>query len=171
MHPISRMTVTLTCAALVAIAPAAAQELPPEVRMDRYMVQVDRQLGNNQYAAALRSLDLVLELQQISGLELPESFWMKRAEVALGAGDSTEAITSVSRYLETAGRDAEHYTEALGLLDQAVEQGCTPERMTETIESLRSCLDLGADPNRVDDDGKATLDWASRWAERAKSGE
>ena len=140
--------------------PATAQELPPEVRMDRYMVQVDRQVGNHQYAAALRTLDLVLELQETSGLELPESFWMKRAEVAMGAGDPAEAITSVSRHLETAGRDADHYVEALELLDQAVEQACSPERMTESLGSVQTCLALGADPNGADEDGRTTLDWA-----------
>ncbi len=140
--------------------PATAQELPPEVRVDRYMVQVDRQVGNNQYAAALRTLDLVLELQETSGLELPESFWMKRAEVAMGAGDPAEAITSVSRHLETAGRDADHYVEALELLDQAVEQACSPERMTESLGSVQTCLALGADPNGADEDGRTTLDWA-----------
>ena len=141
-------------------APATAQELPPEVRMDRYMVQVDRQVGNNQYAAALRTLDLVLELQETSGLELPESFWMKRAEVAMGAGDPREAIASVSRHLETAGRDADRYEEALELLDQAVERACSPERMTESLASLQTCLALGADPNGADENGRTTLDWA-----------
>ena len=128
--------------------------------MDRYMVQVDRQVGNNQYAAALRTLDLVLELQETSGLELPESFWMKRAEVAMGAGDPREAITSVSRHLETAGRGADRYDEALELLDRAVEQGCSPERMTESLASVQTCLALGADPNGADANGRTTLDWA-----------
>ncbi len=141
-------------------APATAQELPPEVRMDRYMVQVDRQVGNNQYAAALRTLDLVLQLQETSGLELPESFWMKRAEVAMGAGDPREAITSVSRHLETAGRGADRYDEALELLDRAVEQACSPERMTESLASVQTCLALGADPNGADANGRTTLDWA-----------
>ncbi len=62
-------------------AAASAQELPPEIRMDRYMVQVDRQIGSEQYTAALRTLDRILELRSEHGLALPESFWMKRAEV------------------------------------------------------------------------------------------
>ena len=73
-------------------AAASAQELPPEIRMDRYMVQVDRQIGSEQYTAALRTLDRILELRSEHGLALPESFWMKRAEVALGVEDYLEAI-------------------------------------------------------------------------------
>ena len=129
--------------------------------MDRYMVQADRQMRNEQYAAALRTMDLIVELREAHDLVLPESFWMKRGEVALGAGDYTEAMASVTRYLEIAGRAGERYTEALELLDQAVEQGCVPEWMTETLESVRACLALGADPNGVDDNGRTTLDWAA----------
>ena len=99
MHPISR-TICLTIAVLFAVvgAPAAAQELPPEIRMDRYMVQVDRQIRNEQFAAALRTLDLIVELQEAHDLALPESFWMKRAVVAIGAGNYAEAIASATRY-------------------------------------------------------------------------
>ena len=155
--------VALTVSNLLALfaAPASAQELPPEIRMDRYMVQADRQIRNEQYAAALRTLDLILELREAHDLELQESFWMKRGEVALEAGDYTEAMSSVTRYLEIAGRAGEQYTEALELLDQAVEQGCAPERMTETLESVRACLALGADPNGVDENGRSSLDWAA----------
>ena len=158
-----RWSVALTLSTLLASVgtPASAQELPPEIRMDRYMVQADRQIRNEQYAAALRTLDLILELQEAHDLELPESFWMKRGEVALGAGDYAEAMASVTRYLEIAGRGGGQYTEALELLDRAVEQGCAPERMTETLESVRACLALGADPNGADENGRTTLDWAA----------
>ena len=141
--------------------PAAAQELPPEIQVDRFMVQADREIRNEQYVAALRTLDRILALQEAHELELPESFWMKRAEVALGAEDFAEAMASSSRYLEIAGRSGELYTAALELLDQAFEQGCAPERMTETLESLRACLALGADPNAAGPDGRTTLDWAA----------
>ena len=125
------------------------------------MVQADRQIRNEQYAAALRTLELILELREAHDLELPESFWMKRGEVAMGAGDYAEAMASVSRYLELVGRAGERYAEALELLDQAVEEGCAPERMTETLESVRACLALGADPNGMDAGRRTTLDWAA----------
>ena len=151
----------IVCTGLALFAtPATPQELPPEIQLDRLMVQADRQIRNEQYAAALRTLGLVLELQEAHDLDLPESFWMKQGEVAMGAGDHMEAIASVSRYLELVGREGEQYTEALELLDRAVEQGCTPERMTETIESLRACLASRADPNAVDANGRSALDWA-----------
>ena len=144
MHPALRTSpiITLTVSILFTLLgmPAAAQELPPEIQMDRYMLQVDRQIGNAQFAAALRTLELIVELQDAHGLELAESFWLKRAEVAMGAGDYADAIASATRYLEIAGRGGEQYTEALELLDQAVERGCLPERMTAAL------VEAGADP-------------------------
>ena len=158
-----RRRVALAVPTLLALfpVPASNQELPPEIQMDRYLVQADRQIRNEQYTAALRTLNLVLEVREAHDLMLPDAFWMKRAGVALGAQDHTEAITSVTRYLEIVGRDGEQYTEALELLDQAVEQWCMPARMTETLERLRACLALGADPNSVDENGRTTLDWAA----------
>ena len=147
--------------------PLSAQELPPDVQVDRLMVQADRQIGNGQYAAALRTLDRILELQEQHDLELPEPFWMTRAEVAVGAEDYLEAMASVTQYLELAGREGEQYEAALELLDEAIAAGCTPERMTATLESVQACLAAGADPNGVGEDGRTTLDWA---AERADPG-
>ena len=152
MHPISRplpaIAVVLPMLFALVAVPAAAQELPPEIQMDRYMVQVDREIGGEQYAAVLRTLDRILELQGAHGLELPESFWMKRAEVALGAEEYLEAIASATRYLEVAGREGGLHVAALELLDGAIAQGCAPERMTETLESLRACLAAGRGPER-----------------------
>ena len=141
--------------------PLSAQELPPEIQMDRLIVQADRQIAGEQYGAALRTLDRILELREQYGLELPEPFWMKRAEVAVGAGHYPEAIASATRYLELAGREGEHYRAALELLDRAIAAGCTPERMTATLRSVQACLAAGADPNVAGDDGRSTLDWAA----------
>ena len=151
----------------VAAGPASAQELPPEIQVDRLMVQVDHQMAAEQYGAALRTLDRILALQAEHDLELPEPFWMGRAEVAMGAENYLEAIASATRYLEAAGREGEHYMAALELHYEAVVQGCTPERMTETVESVRACLAAGADPNAAGEDGRSTLDWV---AERGDPG-
>ena len=142
-------------------APAVAQELPPDIQVDRFMVQADRQIANREYMAALRTLDRVLELHEEHDVELPDSYWMKRAEGGLGAEDYLEAIASATRYLELAGREGEQYGEALGLLDRAVAEGCMPAGMTETLESVSACLAAGADPNGVGEDGRTALDWAA----------
>ena len=155
----------------ISARPADAQELPPDIQVDRLMVQVDRQIAGEQFAAALRTLDRILELQEEHDLELPEPFWMKRADVAVGAGDYLEAIASATRYLQIAGREGEHYVAALELLDTAVARGCTPEGMTETLASVRACLAAGADPNGAGDVGRTTSEWTRDcWNERYTGG-
>ena len=147
---------------ILAVSPLSAQELPPEIQVDRYMVQVDRQIRNEEFAAALRTLDRVLELYETHEIVIPTSFWMKRAEVAMGAERHVEAMESAARYLEDAGRDGEQYDEALDVLDRAFAQACTPETMTQSLESLAACLVHGADPNEPDASGRMPLHWAQQ---------
>ena len=142
--------------------PLQAQELPPEIQVDRYMVQVERQIRNEELAAAFRTLDRVLELYEAHDIVIPPSFWTKRAEVALGSGQYVAALQASARYLELEGRDGEQYNEALELLDRAFAQACTPEAMTETLEALDTCLAQGADPNEPDASGRTPLQWAGQ---------
>ena len=144
----------------VYVPPLRAQELPPEIQVDRYMVQVERQIRNEELAAAFRTLNRVLELYEAHDIVIPPSFWTKRAEVALASGQYVAALHASARYLELEGRGGEHYNEALELLDRAFAQACTPEAMTETLESLDTCLAQGADPNEPDASGRTPLQWA-----------
>ena len=166
MHPFLRTCRSVALAGpiifVASASPAAAQELPPEIQVDRYMVQTDRQVRNEEYAAALRTLDRVLELYETHDLAIPASYWLKRAEVALGAGLHVKAMEAAGRYLELAGRDGERYAEALEFLDQAFAAACTPEGMTQTREILDACLAFGADPNEPDTNGRTPLHWAGQ---------
>lgn len=97
----------------------AAQELPPEIQVDLYLVRADRQIASQEFAAALESLDIVLLLQANQGLETPVDLWFKHAQVAMDAGYPETAINSITRYLQEAGRLVEQYRPALELLDEA----------------------------------------------------
>ena len=143
------------------LRPASARELRPEIQLERLMVKADRQIRAQQHDGALRTLDRILELQETHGVELPEAIWMRRAEVAMEAGLYAEAKAAATRYLGIVGRGGGQPALALELLDRAVAAACTPERMTETLESVQSCLALGADPNGADTDGRSTVDWAA----------
>ena len=100
----------------------AGQELPPEIQVDLYMVRADRQIQNGEYGAALESLDVVLALQASNGMETPPELWFRHARVALDAGHPQTAIASATRYLQEAGRQGEHYSTALVVLDEAHRQ-------------------------------------------------
>lgn len=100
----------------------AGQELPPEIQVDLYMVRADRQIQNREFGAALESLDVVLALQARHGMETPPALWFQHAQVALDAGHPQTAIASATRYLQEAGRQGEHYSAALVVLDEAHRQ-------------------------------------------------
>ena len=114
------MTTSVVGSILLGGFTVAAAQLPPEVMADRYLVQVERLIAENDYEAALDTMNEIVALQsEHPNLTLPDVFHFKYAQVALGAGSSEAAIDSVTKYLATAGRDGEFYREALELLDAA----------------------------------------------------
>ena len=153
---------TLLMLVCIGAPPLAAQELPPEIQVDRYLVQAERQIRNEEFGAALRTFDRALELYQTHDIVIRASFWIKRAEVAMGAGRNVEAMESSARYLEVAGRGGEQYDEALELLDSGFALACTAEAMTETLEALEARLAFAADPNEPDAGGRTPVHWAGQ---------
>ena len=96
-----------------------AVQLSPEIQADRYLMQAEDRIQKQDFAGAKAALDRILELEAEHGLTIPEAFHFRHAEVALRVGQHEEAIESVTRYLTVAGRDGEHYREALRLLNAA----------------------------------------------------
>ena len=96
-----------------------AAQLSPEIQADRYLMQAEDRIQKQDFAGAKAALDRILELEAEHGLTIPEAFHFRHAEVALRVGQHEEAIESVTRYLTVAGRDGEHYREALRLLNAA----------------------------------------------------
>ena len=106
-------------AAAVFAAAAAALQLPPDMQADRYLLQAEEQIERRNFAAAKQSLDRILALQDQHGLELPQEFFFRYAEVVEPLGLYDEAIEAVTKYLTLAGRDGAHYRAALRLLNSA----------------------------------------------------
>ena len=96
-----------------------AAQLSPEIQADRFLMQAEDRIQKQDFAGAKAALDRILELEAEHGLTIPEAFHFRHAEVALRVGLHEEAIESVTRYLTVAGRDGEHYREALRLLNAA----------------------------------------------------
>ena len=168
-----RPVILLAWAPVLAIAadtrPLTAQGLPPEVLADRFLVQADRHIRNEDFGAALEALYRILALQTEHGLELPDDFWIKQAQVAFGAGEYDQALAGATRYLEVAGSDGAEYMTALELLDEAVAEGCAPgpDFLRATPEMVRQCVALGADLGAEDEYGSTVLQWAGYHADSA----
>ena len=111
------LTLILVVALLTAARPMAA-ELPPEIQIDRLLVQVQRQMRDGEYAAAAVTLDRILVEREERPVDVPEVFWIRHAEVSLQLDRFDAAEGSATRYLQAAGRPGEYYREALELLDR-----------------------------------------------------
>ncbi len=98
---------------------AAAAQLPPEVLVDKYLLQAQLLSEEKDYKGALEAMDRIVALQKEHGLTLPEEFSFHYAQTALSAGEIQAAIDSVNGYLSVAGRKAKYYRGALALLVEA----------------------------------------------------
>ena len=96
-----------------------AAQLPPEIMVDKYLLQAQMLSEEKDYKGALEAMDRVVVLQKEHGLTLPEEFPFHYAQAALAAGAVQAAIDSVNQYLSAAGREGKHYRQALELLVEA----------------------------------------------------
>ena len=147
-RPLLLLASALMLAAATGVRPLEAQGLSPAIQVDRYRLQAERQMESGDYAAALETLEQVLTLQAEHELELPEGFWVQRAEVALEAEAYDIAITSATRYLEVAGQEGEDYTAALELLLDAEEAKASADRRA-ALEPGTVFRDCAACPEMV----------------------
>ena len=99
--------------------PAMAIQLPPDIQADRYLLQVERAIREQNFQGAKTAMDAILELQEQHDLELPEEFSFKYADVLERLEIYGEAINFVTEYLTLTGRNGEFYLEALELLNAA----------------------------------------------------
>ena len=130
--------ITVLCLTLPAFVWAA--QLSSEIQADRYLLRADRQIKGRDFTGAKESLDRLGELQTQHGVEIPEDFSLKYAQVSLGLGLYAEAIESATRYLTLSGRDGEHYRAALELLDKAEAEMAAVEAARKRAEEKRKRL-------------------------------
>ena len=115
----------------------ATAQLPPAILADRYLVQAERELDSGDPAAAVETLNRIVELEAEHGLEIPDVFWFRRAEAAHTARLHDLAIESVVRYFEISGQEGEHYLAALELYDAAeLAKAEAAERAAEVAATL-----------------------------------
>ena len=126
----------------------AMSQLPPEVQADAYMLEVEQAIGDGNYDRAWDRLQDIGRLQEDHDLDLPEfHFWSARTADALDLPE--QALESVKEYLTAAGRQANHYVEALALLNTLQTKvscegwGADAYFETATLEQVTACLETG----------------------------
>ncbi len=118
-NPVGRLRPLIAMLAAVALTPCLSQELPPEILIDRLLVQAERESANGEYWSAAITLERIVEVYNEQGLEIPADFWVCQAGVLQEAGLHEQAVEASTRYLQEAGREGEHYQAALRILDAA----------------------------------------------------
>ena len=105
----------LSAVALMTTLPphASAQELPPEMQVDRLLVQAEREIEDGQHWSAVFTFERILAVCEEYGLEIPTEFWFRQAGVLQTAGLHERAVEASTRYLQEAGREGAHYRAAL----------------------------------------------------------
>ncbi len=110
---------------------AAAAQLPPEILMDKYLRQAEQLVQEKDYPGARAAMEKLVALQQEHALETDPEDHFRYAQVWSSLGVPERAIESLVRYLKLRGRDAEHYEEALDLMNQAEAEKARVEAETE----------------------------------------
>ena len=94
-------------------------QLPPDILADKYLRQAEQIEEENDYEGARKAMEELLALQQEHGLEPAPEDHFRYAQIWSAAGASEKAIEAAVRYLQIRGREAEHYDDALDLINRA----------------------------------------------------
>lgn len=157
---------TLTCAlVLLLTAPLVAQDLPPDVLADKYVVEAAGAIERGDAHGALEALKKVADLE----VEPPRMFTWLYGKVLVEHGDGVLAWrrgrSLLARFAVDAGRDSEHYIPALELIVAAESRmeaaarlarirGRLPEILREVSREMArvegGTFAMGCTPEQVD---------------------
>ena len=137
--------IAFTVAALMLGAPIGLlAQLPPEIELDRLIVQFETALAEEELSLAHTTVLRIEALRDKLDIELPHEYFFLKARHCLNITDYTMAIKAVTEYLTLAGREGEHYREALALMNRAEREQHLAEararRTREEQERVRKAL-------------------------------
>ena len=122
----------------------AVAQLPPEILVDRYLLQADQQSVKKDHGGALESLQKILALQKEHELTLPKEFQFRYAQVAFSAGLIRTALAAVNQYLAAVGRDGKFYREALKLSIKVEQAQALMDKYPDRVEQRMAEEDYDA---------------------------
>ncbi|MDE2892503.1 MAG: SUMF1/EgtB/PvdO family nonheme iron enzyme [Chloroflexota bacterium] len=135
---IGRVVRCLALAGLLLVPWSAAAELEPALQADLYLVQTEAYIKEKNYAAAEETMSKMTALRKEHDIPATDEFHFIYAQVLDLAGAHTEAVASLTRYLELTGNTGQHYWDALELLHRAMESA---EQLTHADRVFRDCAE------------------------------
>ena len=94
-------------------------QLPPDIMMDKHLLRAEQSIREKDYPGARAEMEQILSLQEEHGLKPEPEDHFRHAKAWYASGAPEQAIESLVRYLQLLGRKAEHYIEALELMNSA----------------------------------------------------
>ena len=98
---------------------ASAAQLPPDILADSYLLRAEQAVRDGEYTRAQGEINKLLDLQKEHELDLPDEFHFRYAKAAASTDWPEQALEAVVKYLAAAGREGQHYVEALELMNKA----------------------------------------------------
>lgn len=98
---------------------ATTAQLPPEIMADAYLLQVEQAVRYGDLDRDRTVIDKIRTLQDQHELDLDVEFYSRYARAAGALGMSDVVLESVVKYLAAAGREGQHYDDALALRNSA----------------------------------------------------
>ena len=93
-------------------------QLPPAVQVDLHLRKAEQALRDGDAATARTAMERLDTLQAEHRLEPDSEDRYRQAQAWASAGEPERAVAAAVRYLQAGGRDAEHYEEALDLINR-----------------------------------------------------
>ena len=109
----------LTVFAFLLIPGSSAEQLPPEIELDRFLLQAEQAVQQQDFVTAQSAMERIVALLEEHGLEPAPEDHFRYAKVWQAAGDPQRVQEAVTKYLQLLGREAPNYLEALRLMNDA----------------------------------------------------
>ena len=93
-------------------------QLPPEILANSHLLRAETAIRDGDTVRARAEIDKITLLQKENELELSEEFHFRYAKAAATAELAKQELAGVESYLLAAGRNGQHYVEALVLLNR-----------------------------------------------------
>ena len=144
MHPAIRsihVFIPPILSILIGFSPTSAQ-LPPEIRADAYLLQVEQAIRNGDHQRARTVIRNISALQEQHDPDLADDFHFRYAKAAAAVGLSDLALESVVAYLTVAGRKGQHYAEALQVMNHARAGSSSSDVPAQLLPGIRADASL-----------------------------
>ncbi len=102
---------------LSGISTPSSAQLPPEIMADAYLLQVEQAVRDGDLDRGRTVIHKIRTLKNQNELDLEVEFYYRYGKAADALGMSDVALDSVVKYLAAAGREGQHYGEALALMN------------------------------------------------------